>query len=182
MDHPEMRWAQDLSALLDDELERHEFVSLARRLGEAEVQQRWQTYTLIGDSLRGDAMTRNDFVAAVMARLEEEPIVLAPRALPTPPRRLYPALALAASLAGIAIVAWLAIASGVTSETLARHPATIASTHQERPSSTPAVAQVTRPNLEDYLFAHHAQASAFRYGEGVQQVRAVSYLARDGQP
>jgi sigma-E factor negative regulatory protein RseA len=71
----------------------------------------WGTYCLIGDTLRGDRAGSDDFVARVMAGLDGEPTVLAPRSAPSGAtqrglaHRLMP---IAASVMGVAAVGLVA--------------------------------------------------------------------------
>jgi sigma-E factor negative regulatory protein RseA len=102
----------DLSAFMDGELE------AGSRNGPLETLTRdpalrrtWDEYQLIGDALRGVPNVGVRLADRVMARLADEPTVLAPAAIARPGRRgpLRHALALAASVVGVAVVAWLAL-------------------------------------------------------------------------
>ncbi len=98
--------SSEISALFDGELEDHELRdALKASLADEE---RWRAYGLIGDGLRGENVEQPDMTASVMARLAEEPVVLAPRNLKARPRH-HPLLALAASVAGVAVVGWVAL-------------------------------------------------------------------------
>ena len=72
-----------VSALLDGDLDeqatRVVFDGLRR---DPDLRRDWEAYCLIGDVLRGDRDGSDDFVARVMANLDSEPTVLAPRAAP----------------------------------------------------------------------------------------------------
>lgn len=177
---------RELSALLDGELMRHEFIRLAAKIGDARVQRNWQTYVLIGDCLRADPQPRHDLVAAVMARLENEPTVLAPRNLAQRERQPKALLALAASVAGVAVVAWLAVAGGRGSGSA---PTMVASSSQRvvvnampMVSTAQRASTPTQHEISDYLLAHHVHASGFRYGDGSQHVRTVSWIAGGDRP
>jgi sigma-E factor negative regulatory protein RseA len=96
----------EISALFDGELEAHEVrAAIKASLNDAD---RWRMYGLIGDGLRGDPVDAPDITASVMARIGEEPVVLAPRNLKSR-QRPHPLLALAASVAGVAVVGWIAL-------------------------------------------------------------------------
>lgn len=188
----------EVSALFDGELEPHEVIPVIRAvLNEEAAHEAWQDYALIGDQLRGESHVATDMSAAVMARVREEPVVLAPRNL-SPAQRHRPLLALAASVAGVAVVGWLALAgtpgnsglSGRSGYLAAVSPApTFASA---RPASVLAQAEVHRPaaastpairgDMSEYLLAHHTQSSSFRFGDGSQQVRTVSLVTAPGRP
>jgi sigma-E factor negative regulatory protein RseA len=47
---------------------------------DASLRREWDTYCLIGDACAATRAGSSDFVARVMASLEDEPTVLAPRA------------------------------------------------------------------------------------------------------
>lgn len=70
---------QQLSALMDGEsdFERCEHVFLAAK-SDGEVARAWREYHLIGDVMRGDLSMRMDMTSRVLAKLDEEPVVLAP--------------------------------------------------------------------------------------------------------
>lgn len=100
--------ATEISALFDGELETHEVRSAIHvSLNDNE---RWRIYSLVGDGLRGEPGDSRDITACVMARIATEPVVLAPGKL-VPRQRTHPFLALAASVAGVAVVGWLALTS-----------------------------------------------------------------------
>ncbi|MDP2170265.1 MAG: RseA family anti-sigma factor [Rhodocyclaceae bacterium] len=100
----------ELSALLDGELDSHEVrPTLKAATRESELRESWRAYVLIGDQLRQECTGTRDLTACVMAKVRAEPVVLAPRKL-QPAGRHHPGLALAASVAGVAVVGWLAMA------------------------------------------------------------------------
>jgi len=71
-----------LSALIDGEFD----VASAEHLitsvqSGGELEGCWQHYHLIGDAMRGDRYLSADFSARVMSALEDEPTVLAPKAV-----------------------------------------------------------------------------------------------------
>lgn len=166
----------EISALFDGELEAHEVRSAIRSsLNESE---RWRLYGLIGDGLRGDCPDARDLTAGVMSRLREEPVVLAPRAL-GPRQRHHPLLALAASVAGVAVVGWLALTGNpqtpVAANLAANKSATVAS------AVTPGLTFVAPPpvqtDISEYLLAHHAQSPAGHLNESTQQIRTIALTA-----
>lgn len=167
----------EISALFDGELEEHEVrdaikVSLSER-------ERWRLYGLIGDGLRGDCPDVPDLTAGVMSRLRDEPVVLAPRALVRRPQH-HPLLALAASVAGVAVVGWLALTGNpqtpvAPGNLAANKPATVAS------AVTPGLTFVAPPpvqsDISEYLLAHHAQSPAGHLNESTQQIRTIALTA-----
>ncbi|MDX9994251.1 MAG: sigma-E factor negative regulatory protein [Rhodocyclaceae bacterium] len=184
-----------VSALFDGELEPHEVMPAVRAAAHDETaREAWQTYALIGDQLRGESHAAADITAAVMARVREEPVVLAPRNL-SPVSRPRPLLALAASVAGVAVVGWLALAGTPGSSVLSGNLAAVAPAPTFS-SAGPAVAlaqadarrsaavpgPAVRADMSEYLLAHHTQSSSFRFGDGTQQVRTVSLVTAPARP
>ena len=103
----------DLSALMDDALDEADAASTLDSLArEPSLRRDWETWHLVGDSLRQGAEPwpglSPDFSSRVMAALDEEPTVLAPRATVRRASPLRFALPLAASVMGVGAVAWVA--------------------------------------------------------------------------
>ena len=97
-----------MDGALDERAAAHAFDALA---GDAQAQDAWRTYHLIGDALRGTPPLARSVASRVAWRLQEEATVLAPGRLrlSSQPRFSLPA-ALAASFAALALVGWLAFA------------------------------------------------------------------------
>jgi negative regulator of sigma E activity len=115
----------ELSALYDGELEPHELSPIIKAAArDDELRSAWLAYGLIGDGLRGESTASADMTASVMAKLRAEPVVLAPNRLPA--SRSHPMLALAASVAGVAVVAWLSLAGNPQMVSTAGQLATVA--------------------------------------------------------
>lgn len=177
--------SSEVSALFDGELEPHEISPVLRATLQNEaLRTDWQTYALIGDQLRREPAIGSDLTAAVMARLVEEPVVLAPRNLSRPVHR-HPLFALAASVAGVALVGWLALAGNpqtprpeASLAAVSQQPTFAAGAQPAKPQA--ANAAPLRGDMSEYLVAHQAQSSSFRLGDGVQQVRAIA-LVRGGE-
>src|SRR5881396_1751777 len=75
---------EKLSALIDGELQSDSLhAHLGRLRADPDLRGAWDTYHLIGDALRGQISP--GIADRVVARLREEPTVLAPRAEETPP-------------------------------------------------------------------------------------------------
>jgi sigma-E factor negative regulatory protein RseA len=99
-----------ISALIDGELDEHQAAGVyARVRTEAEARERWDSYHLIGDAMRGERCLPPRFNEKLRARLAQEPTVLAPRALPDSRRLTRYLLPAAASVAAVALVAWVAL-------------------------------------------------------------------------
>ncbi|MCK9382418.1 MAG: sigma-E factor negative regulatory protein [Sulfuritalea sp.] len=158
-----------ISALMDGELEDHETAETMRALRRSpELRSEWCDCQLIGATLRGERELDIDVAARVMSALDLEPTVMAPA-----PRRMRewqrPALALAASAAGVALVAWLALASG----TDGGMPAGTAGLASAKPAAVLAQAQST-PRLQEYLVAHQAYAPGGAMVGGARNIRTVA--------
>ncbi|MDO2949487.1 sigma-E factor negative regulatory protein [Aeromonas simiae] len=81
---------EQLSALMDGELEREVQASLLDSFGDdVELQEAWSRYHLIGDTMRGElAMDMPfDLCDKIALALEDEPTVLAPQPAPAEPIR-----------------------------------------------------------------------------------------------
>jgi sigma-E factor negative regulatory protein RseA len=181
----------EVSSLLDGELEPHELRQILNAtVREDGLRNAWDSYVLIGDQLRHESMGMPDLTANVMAKIREEPVVLAPRSLQLT-RHNHPLLALAASVAGVAVVGWLALVgtSGpapLENKLTAVSPApTFARTSNSQQTQVEPVAVTAAPvrsDMSEYLLAHHTQASTFRLGDNTEKIRTVSMSARPAHP
>jgi len=141
---------EKISALMDGQLEgaaADEALELLRR--DASATEAWRLYHLVSDAMHEHRPLSDGFTSRVSARLAAEPTLLAPSRLPgrTPAQRF--ALAAAASLAAVALVAWLAFAPQPQSA------APIAQAPAPAPAQPSAVATVALPAAaNDYLLAH----------------------------
>jgi sigma-E factor negative regulatory protein RseA len=157
-----------ISALMDGELESHEVAETLHALRRSpEMRSEWCDCQLIGAALRRERGLEIDVTARVMSALEMEPTVMAPK----PGRAVEwrrPALALAASAAGVAVVAWLALTPGrELSPMLAAAPVA-----GERVPVT--VQSQATPRLQEYLVAHQAYAPGGAMVGGARNIRTVS--------
>jgi len=159
-----------ISAFMDGELEDHDAAAQVRRLKEdPELRAAWETYHLVGDALRGEAGYPSGLAARISAKLAAEPTVLAPipRMQSRNVRRV--ALSAAASIGGVALVAWLALFDNpfLPQQNLAVNQAPIG--NQTQLAATPA-----NGSVNDYLLAHQ-QFSPSTAMQGVASyVRTVS--------
>lgn len=98
---------QELSSLMDGELETHEAERAIRACCAAEDQKaKWYLYHLIGDAMRGQAPPSLAMPVRMAQRLKEQPTVLAPRrGLQSTVARV--AMAAAASVATVGVVGWI---------------------------------------------------------------------------
>ncbi|GAO36274.1 anti sigma-E protein RseA [Sulfuricella sp. T08] len=98
-----------ISALTDGELDHEEANEiLISGREQPELQQKWNMYHLIGDTLRQTSPLSPDFNARIAGQLAKEPTVLAPRRFLSH-RRPVIALSAAASVAAVSLVAWVAL-------------------------------------------------------------------------
>jgi len=169
---PRIRDGEDMktriSALMDGELEDHEIAETLRALRRSEeLRGEWCDCQLIGAALRGERGLDINVAARVMAAIDLEPTVMAPSPGRTREWR-RPALALAASVAGVALVAWLALAP--FGDRVPAGATGLAATKQE-----PVVAQAqSTPRLQEYLLAHQAYAPGGALVGGARNIRTVA--------
>lgn len=159
---------KELSALLDGELEMHEESTLWATLkAEPHLRRRWQDYKLISDAIHAEANLSSDLTAKVMLGLAEEPVVMAPRARPA---KTWSSaiMALAASVAGVAVVGWLALAPQAQD---GGAPVLAAA---KQPPLAVAASQTGQQGLQEYVLAHQANSPAFYLQGGTQHIRTVS--------
>lgn len=145
-----------ISALMDGELDAGELHEpLAALHQDPGARDTWRTYHLISDALQGCALMRSDCRQRVAARLAQEPVPVAaqPSTVRAPERaRWFLPSALAASVAAVALVGWVAFAPQAPLQ-LAKAPAP-AVAQAERPAE-PARLPLTSAS-RDYLLAHQA--------------------------
>src|SRR5437899_10499133 len=116
---------EKLSALIDGELQGNDCQAHLGRLRIAtELRAAWDAYPLIGDALRGHVGA--DFTDRVVARLQEEPTVLAPqrRKMTAAKRVAWYAMSGAASVAGGTLVVLTASSGWRAEPQLAAGPET----------------------------------------------------------
>jgi sigma-E factor negative regulatory protein RseA len=166
---------KELSALLDGEIEQHETPALWSALkADGQLRTSWGEYQLIGDALRGEGNLSSDITSRVMDRLSDEPVVLSPRPTRQPNSWQRSGLAMAASVAGIAVVGWLA---------LSQQPpvsARASLARLERPAPPAGVVAMTAAasGMQEYLLAHQANAPGLHLQGGAQHIRTVSAVGK----
>lgn len=159
---------------MDGELEDHEVGDTLRALRrEPGLRDDWSDYQLVGAALRREHGLEIDVAARVMSALELEPTVLAPVSRRRDWQR--PALALAASAAGVAVVAWLGL--GSVGAPMGNGASGLAA---KAPSVTLAQAPST-PRIQEYLVAHQAYAPGGAITGGARNnIRTVA-MAEQGR-
>jgi len=148
-----------ISALMDGELEARELHEPMAALQQDEgARNAWRTYHLISDALQGRTLLSTDCLHRVAARLAEEPVLVAPHPGPirAPERaRWFVPSALAASVAAVALVGWVAFApqqgAGPIPVAQAPAPAAVPAERAKEPARLPLTSA-----SRDYLLAHQA--------------------------
>jgi len=172
-----------LSALLDGELEQDEVALLCNALHRhRELAQGAEAYVVIGAALRGEPVACGDLTARIMTALADEPVVLAPR--PSLMARWQrPMLAMAASVAGVLVVAAVVLAPqdgkvGEVIPALAQRgvPANVTSGNSGK-AEKPMPQQLAAADMQEYLIAHQAHSMGATLGAGSQQIRTVSLVS-----
>ena len=156
-----------ISEFMDGELDDRAAGGLIEALGrDNEARDAWRIYHLIGDTLRDSTLLSAGFTARVARQLAAEPTVVAPARLQPQPRTWY---ALAASVAAVALVGWLAFApqqSPVAPVAQQQAPATVV---QAKPALVPLPS-----GTNDYLLAHQAYSPRVSLQGMAPYVRTVS--------
>jgi sigma-E factor negative regulatory protein RseA len=143
---------QDISSLMDGELDAHEAERAIRSCcAGQEAAQTWRHYHLIGDVLKGGAPHQTRTAERVRLALEAEPAII------SRPRRMLEttfgrvALAAAASVATIGVVGWIGGQGGQLpgGPTVAKNASSIQPVANKSIVPTAPVADV-----QDYLAAH----------------------------
>ena len=159
-----------ISALTDGELDHEEAnVILLSAREQPELQQKWNMYHLIGDSLRQTSPLSPNFNARFAGQLAKEPTVLAPRKFLSNRRPLI-ALSAAASIAAVSLVAWVALQFNQESGQSTASSAVVAEASTASPSS--------EINVNGYLAAHQEYSPAVQLPRHYQ--RASLEKSRDG--
>ena len=162
---------EEISLLMDGELDAHSVDGVCAGLRESHCVATWVCYHVIGDALRGAAAPTPGFAARFAEKLAAEPTVLAPQ-----PRKAAPAamaLAVAATVAAISVVGWVALSTMPT-------PATAIAAAQQAASVRAADAR--RPVDNEYLLVHQ-EFSPTTAIQGVRPyLRAVAASEPDARP
>jgi sigma-E factor negative regulatory protein RseA len=170
-----------LSAFIDNELSDSQAAVFAGRLLENdELRTTWERYHLISDAIRNELTCQPNAVCQrVRETLDTEPTILAPKRMPRSVLRPAAGLAIAASVAAIAIIAWqpgdeqepagqpLAVI-----ETPVQPAATVQFVSGEVRSTMP-----TAPRLNGYIVNHHERTANLGMQGVTPYVQLVDYAA-----
>jgi sigma-E factor negative regulatory protein RseA len=168
-----------ISQLMDGELGRRESkAQIARLESDVALARSWEAYHVIRDALRHEAELPPDFSHRLHERLMDEPTVIAPHTR-LAHRAVRYTLPLAAGVAGVTLVAWLALqfqeAGRPGSPMVAsRQPAADVGTARP-PAAGVADASVSNGGaVNDYLTAHQEFSPSTAMQGLASYVRTVS--------
>jgi sigma-E factor negative regulatory protein RseA len=166
---------EKVSQLMDGELDEHgAHLEIGRLELDADLVEAWGTYHLIRDVLRDDTCTCSDFARRLSQRLEQEPTVVAPHTRLSSRLTRY-SLPLAAAVAGVAVVGWLAFSSQSrvhTAAPIARNAPAAATKEAPRPPL--AIPAPANGQMNDYLLAHQEFSPTTAMQGVASYVRTVS--------
>ncbi len=157
---------KDISALMDGELFEDEAVNLLDRIKrDSDAHKDWEVYHLIGDVLRQPEHIHCDLSAKVRERMEDEPVVLAPRSRTVKQKVRTFALSAAASLVAFGVVAWMSAQIA---------PEAFPEIATQQAALRPASVQI-KPRSGDYLMAHQEFSPSMDMSGGAAYIRTVAY-------
>ncbi len=157
---------QNISTLMDGELFEDEAEDLFGQIRrDADAHKDWEMYHLIGDVLRQPEHIHCDLSARVRERMQDEPVVLAPRVRATKQKVRAFALSAAASLLAVGVVSWMSL------QISPEAPPQLA---MQQGAMRPASAQI-QPKANDYLMAHQEFSPSADMSGGASYLRTVSY-------
>jgi sigma-E factor negative regulatory protein RseA len=167
---------ENISRLMDGELDDAEFERCFAELKGEGAMQAWVCYHVIGDHLRGAHGVARGFAVRFSAALAAEPTVIAParRAQRTTEPATF-AWAVAATLAAVSVVGWTAFSMvevPPTAVARAREAASVRAAQVKPPGDVPA----------DYLIAHQEYSPATVIQGGGSYVRAVANTGVEPRP
>lgn len=159
---------EKISQLMDGELGRRDSATQIGRLKcDEALRARWETFHLIGDTLRRETGLTPAFSRRLHERLAQEPTLIAPHARLSN-RVVRYTLPLAAGVAGVTLVAWLALSfqqAGQPTATPLAQPADTVTT----------IAKVAdSDSMHDYLTAHQEFSPSTAMHGVASYVRTVS--------
>jgi sigma-E factor negative regulatory protein RseA len=167
--------SEDISALMDGELEPERLDAICAALREREAIATWATYHIVGDALRRECLLAPGFAARFAGRLANEPTVLAPRPRRAPIRRV--AWALAATIAGVTAVGWVALQQLGSGE-----PSLIATARQAQDAQSIQLRRQAGGGLRDYLVVHQEFSPAAMVQGELPAARTVADRRSPGMP
>jgi sigma-E factor negative regulatory protein RseA len=163
-----------ISALMDGELDNADLGAQVKRTADGgELARCWDTYHLIGESLRREPGVQLDLAAGISRALASEPTVLAPGRAPVaqPAQRMRTlALSMAATVAGIGVVIWMVLGQQGDSS-VGRVELVQSGTVSAR---SEVVTQAVDADVNDYMMAHQEYSPTAAMHGVASYVRTVS--------
>ena len=159
---------EEISQLMDGELDANRVDVTCQGLRETGCMATWVCYHVIGDVLRGSQALMPGFAARFASRLSAEPTVLVPQRRETRP--LAVAWALAATVAAVGVVGWVAV-------TMMPAPTTVIAAAKQAASVRAADARPAVPDNE-YLLVHQEYSPT----TAIQGVRPYLRAVAAGEP
>jgi sigma-E factor negative regulatory protein RseA len=157
---------QNISALMDGELFDDEADALLDKIKRnPDVQAEWDLYHLVGDALRQPDHLHADISLSLRERLRAEPTVVAPRSRIKQNVKWF-ALSAAASVMGMALVAWMSVQIG-------SGPVPQVAMQQTQSALRPASFPV-KPAMNDYLMAHQEFSPSTEVQGAASYIRTVA--------
>lgn len=173
---------EKVSALMDGELGDGEAKGQIARLKlDVELRYGWESYHLIGDALRREAPLSAGFTQRMAERLAQEPTVLAPQRQATPRKFHVRAVPIAASVAGAAMVAWVAMSTGVVPVGGPAVPLVVTAPPVPAPVAAAPQAEVSVPSegqSNEYLLAHQGISPSTAMQGVAPYIRTVSDIGQ----
>jgi sigma-E factor negative regulatory protein RseA len=167
-----MVMGEQISRLMDGDLDDAGADAAFRELKQPDGVEAWVCYHVIGDALRRTSDPTPGFAARFAARLAAEPTVLAPVSRQS--HRLPFAWAVAATVAAVMVVGWVAVS------TLDPQPTALARAREAAAvRSAQGGPQLVSP---DYLLAHQEYSPTTQIQGVGPYLRSVSSGAPDGRP
>lgn len=166
----------DISALMDGELDQYDAKTAIVRLKQHEdLRDAWFDYHLIGDVMRQTGLVSAEFGKRLKDKLALEPVILAPRR-PVLLKVKIAALSVAASLAAVAMVAWVVLQNNTDNA-----KQNLAATQQSNAAAM--LASLPRyplnSNVNEYLLAHQEFSPSTAIQGVAPYVRTVSDEAKE---
>ena len=174
-----------ISALMDGELDELDGQrEIARLKTNEELRSCWDEFHLVRDALRGEPLLSSGFNEKLSRRLSAEPTVLAPRRIPSRPRRVITyAMSAAASVAAVAFVVMAALGPtggqiGPVAEKADQPKPQLATLQAPQAAMPPPVVQPASVPVDGrmnaYLLAHEGFSPSTTLQGVVPYIRTVS--------
>lgn len=160
---------EQLSALIDDEIALAEAAHLLVAVqSNKQLADAWGHYHLIGDAMRGTPAFSGDFKQNLMQKIELEATVLSPSAFGSnigradtqvvAKNKLPPSWSIAASVAAVMVVGWMAVQQQPMIDTGMKMAALQPVDSQPQVTEQTTVASLKESIPTEYLMAHQASA------------------------